>query len=255
MSILRGLGFAAAVVLAVPAAAVTVPVDLSGWTAEGTGNWTRAADNNSVFQSLNTVAPTVFYAPGNARGLQLSGTIRQSGGSDDDFIGFVLGYQPGDLTAASTDFLLVDWKRGTQTFHGCSAPLGLAISRVTAGLGDNAGGWCHSPAFGVQELARGATLGSTGWNRNQTYTFDLLFTTSNVQVLVDGVEQFNINGSFSNGAFGFYNYSQAGVTYAGLTQARIVGEAVPEPESWAMLIAGFGLVGATMRRRRRALAA
>lgn len=27
---------------------------------------------------------------------------------------------------------------------------------------------------------------------------------------------------------------------------------VPEPESWALLIAGFGLVGATMRRRRRA---
>jgi hypothetical protein len=26
--------------------------------------------------------------------------------------------------------------------------------------------------------------------------------------------------------------------------------AVPEPSSWAMLIAGFGLVGATARRRR-----
>jgi len=25
---------------------------------------------------------------------------------------------------------------------------------------------------------------------------------------------------------------------------------VPEPKSWAMLIAGFGLVGASMRRRR-----
>lgn len=30
--------------------------------------------------------------------------------------------------------------------------------------------------------------------------------------------------------------------------------AVPEPQSWAMLIAGFGLVGATLRRRRTALA-
>jgi choice-of-anchor A domain-containing protein len=30
--------------------------------------------------------------------------------------------------------------------------------------------------------------------------------------------------------------------------------AVPEPASWAMLIAGFGLVGATLRRRRRAFA-
>lgn len=31
--------------------------------------------------------------------------------------------------------------------------------------------------------------------------------------------------------------------------------AVPEPDSWVMLIAGFGLVGATMRRRRTATAA
>ena len=30
--------------------------------------------------------------------------------------------------------------------------------------------------------------------------------------------------------------------------------AVPEPTSWAMLIAGFGLVGATLRRRRAAVA-
>lgn len=29
-------------------------------------------------------------------------------------------------------------------------------------------------------------------------------------------------------------------------------DVVPEPESWAMLIAGFGLVGATLRRRRAA---
>jgi V8-like Glu-specific endopeptidase len=32
------------------------------------------------------------------------------------------------------------------------------------------------------------------------------------------------------------------------------GIAVPEPSSWAMLIAGFGLIGATLRRRRAAMA-
>jgi len=32
------------------------------------------------------------------------------------------------------------------------------------------------------------------------------------------------------------------------------GNVVPEPGTWAMLIAGFGLVGATMRRRRKTLA-
>jgi len=37
--------------------------------------------------------------------------------------------------------------------------------------------------------------------------------------------------------------------YAGSTFSEI-GGAVPEPASWAMMIAGFGAVGATMRRRR-----
>lgn len=36
-------------------------------------------------------------------------------------------------------------------------------------------------------------------------------------------------------------------------QFSFTGSYVPEPQSWAMLIAGFGLVGATMRRRRSAI--
>jgi hypothetical protein len=32
-----------------------------------------------------------------------------------------------------------------------------------------------------------------------------------------------------------------------------VGEAIPEPASWALMLSGFGLIGATMRRRRTAI--
>ena len=41
----------------------------------------------------------------------------------------------------------------------------------------------------------------------------------------------------------------------GVTSLSFTAGAVPEPQSWAMLIAGFGLVGAAMRRRLAALAA
>ena len=49
----------------------------------------------------------------------------------------------------------------------------------------------------------------------------------------------------SNGVFGLQG---------GGTQDLLV-QAVPEPESWAMLIVGFGLVGAAARRRAHAIAA
>jgi hypothetical protein len=45
-----------------------------------------------------------------------------------------------------------------------------------------------------------------------------------------------------------------GQTIAGWTLAQDAFNAVPEPASWAMMIAGFGLVGAGARRRRVAVA-
>jgi hypothetical protein len=254
MKMLFGVGVA--VLLAVPAMAVTpgdVPVDLSGWTAQGSGNWVVQAGNNSVRQTVNTALPTVFFGPGNAQGTSLRGTMRHYAPySDDDFIGFVLGFKSGDLTATTTNFLLIDWKQATQSSGGCSAPVGLAISRVTAGLASGNAAWCHLGASGVTELARATTLGSTGWADGVEYLFEISFTASNVTVNVNGVEQFNINGSFADGSFGFYNYSQANVEYAGITTAAL--PAIPEPASWAMLVAGFGLIGGTLRQRRRAVA-
>jgi hypothetical protein len=245
----------AAIVLAVPtmaaAASVDVPVDLSSWTRQGSGNWVVQPGNNSVRQTVNTTLPTVFFSPDNAQGTNLRATIRHySPYSDDDFIGFVLGFRSGDLTASSTDFLLIDWKKATQASGGCSAPVGLAISRVTAGLSNGTAAWCHLPSGGITELARAATLGSTGWANNVEYLFEIGFTASRVTVSVNGVEQFNLTGNFANGSFGFYNYSQANVEYAGITSALLPPSAVPEPASWAMLTGGFGLIGGMLRRRR-----
>jgi hypothetical protein len=42
--------------------------------------------------------------------------------------------------------------------------------------------------------------------------------------------------------------------FEGLVNGGTVRDVVPEPSSWAMLIAGFGLTGAAMRRRRRSVA-
>jgi hypothetical protein len=59
---------------------------------------------------------------------------------------------------------------------------------------------------GVAELARGATLGSTAYNRSGgSHQFDITYTSTNITVRVDGIEQFNLNGSFPDGRFGLYS--------------------------------------------------
>ena len=237
--------FTAAALVALPTFAA--PVDLTGWTAEGTSqNWIVQPGNNSVLQTVNG-NPTVFYGMSNAIGNKLSGTIRVGADGDDDFVGFVLGFDPGELSAAAPDYILIDWKQANQDV----AKVGLAISRVSGPIQNGQGNapWAHIGV--VQELARGATRGNVGWVDNITYTFDLYYYASNIQVWVDGVKEIDINGSFGDGRFGFYNFSQSSVLYAGITEdvAPPVG-GVPEPATWARLIAGFGFVGTAMRRRR-----
>ena len=96
-------------------AAFAGAVDLTTWTgAEGPGNWTIGGDNKSVFQSLNN-DPTVFFNGVNSQGKALKGEITVETAGDDDFIGFVLGYDAGDLTSASADYILIDWKKRDQS--------------------------------------------------------------------------------------------------------------------------------------------
>ncbi|WP_157973481.1 VPLPA-CTERM sorting domain-containing protein [Tropicimonas sp. IMCC34043] len=231
-------------------------VDLSGWTENGfkgnngAGTWTvQGADNDTVFQSINGL-PTVFFEPGaNDRGKALTGTITVETTSDDDFVGFVLGYQDGELGSTNADFWLIDWKQATQSYAGI-APAGLALSHVT---GDLTGSgevdfWSHTGV--VEEVLRATTYGNVGYVDNQTYTFDLEFTSSLIAVSVNGETVLSYAGSFENGSFGFYNYSQQNVRYAGITE-DVAPSAVPVPASLPLILAGLGSFALVRRNRRK----
>jgi len=168
----------------------------------------------------------------------------------------VLGYNAGDLDNASANYLLVDWKQADQTFGSLGASTrGLAISRVTGELGNDSGAWGHNPANNVTELARGTTLGDTGWDDNTSYDFQLNFTSSLVEVFVNGALELSVTGVFEDGGFGFYNYSQTNVRYAGVTTDVIPDPIdppvapVPLPASLPLLLAGLGGFAAMRRRK------
>jgi PEP-CTERM motif len=87
-----------------------------------------------------------------------------------------------------------------------------------------------------------------------TYNDDLVagnFTTSGFTTsLTAGVSYFALATGFGNADAGRYSLDINGpgaVTVGGGGQG-----AVPEPTTWAMIIAGFGIVGGALRRRRRA---
>jgi len=227
-------------------------VDLSSWDDEGDGTWVLQSGDNAVEQTENG-EPTVFFNKKNSQGTSLSGEITVQTSSDNDFIGFVLGYNAGDLTNSAANYILIDWKQGDQNAYSADGYDGLAISRVTGALGST-DAWGHTG--NVEELARATTFGSTGWADNALYTFDLIFTSSLIEVKVNGVTELSITdtfaGTFNDGSFGFYNFSQDNVLYAGVDQ-QVVPQ-VPLPAAVFMFLpALLGFMG-LRRKAKRTLA-
>lgn len=260
------LGAAIAATLPTLAFGAATVVDLSAWTAVSypavqgfpSGVWVVEPGGGSVTQMVNG-QPTLLYSDFSAYGTKVSGKIRPSA-IDDDYIGFVIGYQPGDVGNTAASYLLIDWKQVDQTYNfpapsssgGGLGRAGLAVSQVS-GIPDADEFWQHAnlagtPAgSGLQELARASTLGSTGWVAGQEYEFSFDFGPNNLRVFVDGVKQIDIGGNFSDGRIGFYNFSQEAVTYSAF-EVDDGSFPVPLPSTLALLLGG-ALAGAAVRRR------
>jgi hypothetical protein len=170
-------------------------------------------------------APTFFASPFDVDGHRITATF-ETPTFDDDFLGLALGFTttPGD---PATDYLLIDWKQANQEIDWLdgTGPVdgkaGLAVSRVTGNPTLNEF-WGHTnsasnPDGGLVELARGATLGSTGWTDGVSYAFVVEYTTTRLDVWVDGSHEISIVGSFPGGPMALYDFSQPGLEIVAVT--------------------------------------
>lgn len=210
-----------------PDQALTVkqPIDFSGWTAVGPGNWVVAADGRSVLQTING-DPTFYLSPQDYLGVTIDGSFTVEAKSDDDYIGFVMGYkkpfpQNGDANNDLDTFLL-SWKglkqNGVGTLVG-TAEEGFTLSRANGVIDP-----FPDPLWTQNSTSVYTVLGTDygtgrGWLLGQTYAFSLTYTPSLIQISVDGNVIFSETSTqagvvFPSGRFGFYNYSQADVRYA-----------------------------------------
>ncbi len=109
------------------------------------------------------------------------------------------------------------------------------------------GFWNYAPGFG--DDATLSTLDSMG-NVIDSFNLVALAPISTP----GGFNEFAFRGIESSAGFHGIRFGGNFILLAATTDGSPVAPGIPEPASWAMLIAGFGLVGATLRRRRVALA-
>ncbi|MDB9515566.1 hypothetical protein PN466_01145 [Roseofilum reptotaenium CS-1145] len=217
------------------------PIDLTTWKQEGapsSGVWAVSADGSSVIQTING-RPTFFVSPEEFINTTVTGKFRVEDRIDNDFIGFVFGYQ--SPIAANDDpvndfkFLLFDWTRlGSIGEHGHE---GFALTEVKGKFSDYTSGfWYHQESAEFDILTTDYSLGK-GWTPYTEYDFSLQYETDRIKIHIDGVEIFDLSGDFEAGRFGFYNYSQSYVRYSGFAS-----QPVPEPAAIGG-IAMLGLIG------------
>ncbi len=206
---------------------MVMPIFLDGWTQQGdlsNGTWNVSEDGRWVIQTVNG-DPTFYVSEQDYHDVTIRGTFQVDTSSDDDFIGFVFGYQsPIDEEGHDEDIydtFVLSWKGYDQEISGGHfGPEGFVLSHLDGQVTSSDYGellWGHAETDVHRVLDTHFEHGR-GWRHRTYYPFELTYTSEEIVIIIGGEEIFRLDAAdspvaFEPGRFGFYNYSQRDVVY------------------------------------------
>ena len=201
------------VALASPANAATVLIDLSAATTGTVVTGTNATFAQR-FAGQTVVGASLTGTPTNPLSLSAAGTIS------------VTSFNPG-VSPASNSLL---------SQPGNVAPLSVLL-----------GSLANSFTFTMGSSDSGSTIDVRPFDANGG------LTGSTTVIMASGYNVYSLTGLGNFKGLSFLNNNDpAGVRFQNMSfESVAIGGAVPEVATWAMMLAGFGLVGMAARRRHR----
>jgi len=173
--------------------------------------WETSSTNDQVRQHANAQASVYgTNLPMSEVSVTVDVVVHDPEGGDH--FGLVVGYEQGENAAADADWLLIDWRGGSYRSVQCRGPAGLSLSRGRGPIREIDDLWCHRG--GLEEIARGRTLGATGWQPGATYRLRLDYSRNEVRVSVNESLEISLPGAFPEGKLGLYAFSQEGVDFS-----------------------------------------
>ncbi|WP_296897566.1 conjugal transfer protein TraN [Thiohalocapsa sp.] len=197
--------------------------DSNDMDAVGGGDCTVSAAGSSAQPGVHKEHPSAMITPVDVIDTTITGQIRVDADTwDDDWIGFVVGYRDAD------DYWVVDWRAATQGGHTEGAALRRVDGDDDIGFGD----------WGDHLVRDGLQGPGTGWQPGITYAFRLTYSALRVELAVRALSggaladwttlldtsaaDIGLVGGFPEGRFGFFNFSQGGVTYSDLETSTVI---------------------------------
>jgi RHS repeat-associated protein len=209
-----------------PAAATPQIQDLSTWQvidyspieeSQGPSRWVLDGTKTIATQTLNA-DPSILLSNITLSNDTMDGTWAVNTTSDDDYIGFVFGFQDNQ------HFYLFDWKKADQNDALGFAQRGMSVKVVNAST--PLGGRDFWPSGGNAGRVQTIFHNTIPWVSFTNYRFTLTFRAGqfNITVLQGSTVLASItlqDSTYTSGKFGFYNYSQDTVVYSGFQRTPL----------------------------------